>query len=570
MAETVVRVRDIPTPFRSGSELPAFLQRIYAARGIISEDQLNMDLANLLPPSMMGGMQQAVDVVLDAIIQQKVITIAGDYDCDGATGSTVAVRGLRLLGARHVNFIVPDRFKHGYGLSPGLIDDMPSDTQLVITVDSGVSSIEGVNHAKEKGMQVVITDHHLPGDHLPNADAIINPNLKDDPFPSKALAGVGVMFYLLLAIRAEMRKREMFADAPEPNLSELLDIVAIGTIADLVILDHNNRSLVSAGLRRIRTGKAHAGVYALLDLGGKDAQMVTATDIAFGIAPRLNAAGRLKDMTLGVETLITDNPGKAWENATRLDKINTERKEVQAEMTLAAEQMVFGAEDFKAMGVVVFDPTWHSGVVGLVASKLKELLHRPVFAFAPSEKGSKELRGSGRSIPGFHLRDALALIDSRNPGLIPKFGGHAMAAGMSLAIEDVERFSKAFDQAANEMILPEHLTQVVYTDGELEVGQLNLGTAYHLRQAGPWGQGFPEPVFENTFAVHEYRTLGAEGKHLKMELIDPRDGSQVEAIQFFSEFIPPPPMVRIAYEMDVNRWRDTEKLQLLIRHLKPI
>lgn len=570
MRSIVVRQREIPSPFEHTPNVPDLLKRIYAARGIISEQQLSLDVANLLTPSLMGGMEQAVQVVLDAILTQKHITIAGDYDCDGATGSTVAVRGLRMLGAKNVRFVIPDRFKHGYGLSPGLVDAMDPETQLIITVDSGVSSIEGVNHAKSLGRQVVITDHHLPGETLPDADAIINPNLKGDPFPSKALAGVGVMFYLLIAIRAEMRKRGLFEGATEPNLAELLDIVAIGTIADLVTLDQNNRMLVSAGLRRIRTRKGHAGVYALLEMANKESTSITATDIAFGIAPRLNAAGRLKDMTLGVETLITDNPGVAWENAVRLDKINNERKEKQAEMTELAEKMVFSNDSYGAKGVVVYDPSWHSGIVGLVASKLKEAVHRPVFAFAPAEKGSKELRGSGRSIPGFHLRDALALIDSRYPGLIPKFGGHAMAAGMSLHADRIEDFVKAFDTIAEELLTDEHLIQAVYTDGELAVGQITLDTAHLLRQAGPWGQGFPEPIFENTFYVKDFKTLGSEGNHLKMELIDPRDGVTVEAIQFFSPNIPPPKHVRICYEVDINKYRDNERLQLLVRHLTPV
>lgn len=545
--------------------VPEILQSIYAARGVYTPADVELRLNLLHSPSKLGSIDKAARIIAEAIVNDQHITIAGDYDCDGATGASVAVRGLRLLGATNVGFIVPNRFKHGYGLSPALVDDMDPATELIVTVDSGVSSVEGVNRAKSKGIAVVITDHHLPGDYLPNADAIVNPNLNGDEFPSKMLAGVGVMFYVLLAVKSVLREAGRWAT--EPSLLPLLDLVAIGTVADLVPLDHNNRILVAAGLDRIQRGLANVGVKALIKVAKKDEANFVSSDIAFAIAPRLNAAGRLEDMSLGVMTLISDDPVAAVSYAERLEEINGERKELQAEMVAEAEQMVLGMNIGDDVGVVVFDEKWHSGIVGLVASRLKENLYRPVIAFAPAGEGSDEVRGSARSIPGFHLRDALALVDVRNPGLIPKFGGHAMAAGLSLKIKDVGRFKSEFQKVAKELLSEEQLTAVVYSDGELPPGYLNLDFAKYLQRCGPWGQAFPEPVFDNVFYVDDFRVLS--DKHLKLDLIDSRDGSSAEAI-FFNGYKggDPPTQVRLAYELNINRWRDTERLQLMVRHLE--
>lgn len=551
-------------------EIPPIMQEVFAARGILHPEGIEQRLAKLISPTLLGSIDRAAEILADAILSDKAIRVAGDYDCDGATGSAVAVRGLRILGAKNVSFIVPNRFKHGYGLSPGLVDDMQPVPDVIVTVDSGVSSVEGVARAKQLGITVVVTDHHLPGDILPNADVIVNPNLRDDPFPSKMLAGVGVMFYTLLALRAHMRHMGVWAEGTEPDLAPLLDLVAIGTVADLVPLDKNNRILVEAGLRRIRSGNTSVGIKALIESAKRDMPNLVASDIAFSIAPRLNAAGRLEDMRLGVMTLITDDADEAKRYAEQLEAINAERREKQADMVADAEQMLLNTEVGNKVGVVVFDPEWHSGIVGLVASKLKESLYRPVIAFAPAEPGSPEVRGSARSIPGFHLRDALAIVDARNPGLIPKFGGHAMAAGLSLKTKDVEFFSEQFDQVAREILTEDLLTATIYTDGELPPGHIHLQFAYLVRQCGPWGQGFPEPIFENTFFVEDFRVMGVDGNHLKLDLVDPRDGTRVQGV-FFNGFkgVEPPEYVRLAYEVSINTWQGNDSLQLMIRHLEP-
>lgn len=564
---TIVRKQSVIHGQWQNSSVPRFMQKILENRGIGSPDQTELRLNKLLHPETLGGLSTAVDIVIEAIQKNQSIIIAGDYDCDGATGTAVAVRGLKMLGANNVDFTIPDRFKHGYGLSPELVGDMQPTPDLIITVDSGTSSFAGVEAAKARGIRVVITDHHLPADALPDADAIVNPNLKDDDFPSKALAGVGVMFYLLVAIRAELRRRGCFSQG-EPDLTELLDIVALGTVADLVPLDLNNRILVDAGLRRIRAGKITPGIKALIEVSNREAERLVASDFGFAIGPRLNAAGRLENMRLGVEALLTDSYAEAREKTFQLDAINQERKELQAEMIFEAESIVSQESHSAAVGVVVFNHKWHSGVVGLVASKLKENLHRPVFALAPSEPGSDELRGSGRSIEGFHLRDALAVLDVHYPGLMLKFGGHAMAAGLSLRITDVDLFTKAFNEIATEFIAFEYLDPIVLSDGSLESDELSLETAKIIQTYGPWGQAFPEPIFDNYFYVNQWRTL--KDKHLKLLLEDPRSGRTFEAIMFSAEeFMPPPVSVRIAYEIGVNVWRGKETLQLMVKHLEP-
>lgn len=565
-------IRRRPAPAVAGvwtDPIHPVIQRLYAARGVNGSAEVQLRLAKLLSPHLMGGMVQAVAVMIDAIVKNKHITVAGDYDCDGCTGTAVAVRGFRMLGASNVRNIVPDRFKHGYGLSKALVDAMDPATQVIVTVDSGTSSFEGVAHAKAKGMQVVITDHHLPAEGLPDADAIVNPNLTGEQFPSKALAGVGVMLYLLLAIRHSMREQGMFASKAEPDLTELLDIVALGTVADLVPLDYNNRVLVDAGLRRIRAGKACPGIMALLDVSEKPYQELVASDIAFTIAPKLNAAGRLVDMALGVRCLLSESFDEARVMACELNEINAKRKEIQATMTAEAEALVAKFEDTDLSGVSVYEPTWNPGVVGLVASKLKENLHRPVIAFAPAgDDYPDEVRASGRSIDGFHLRDALAIVDVRNPGMMPKYGGHAMAAGLSLKTADIPRFTRAFNEVAQEFLTEDMLEALVMSDGELAPGQINLDMAYTLRQAGPWGQAFPEPVFDNVFEIVAWRTMGT--KHFRGQLRDPRDGAEIDAIMFFAQdHLPPHSRVRVAYELGVNTFLGKDSVRLLIRHLEP-
>jgi single-stranded-DNA-specific exonuclease len=544
------------------------LQQVYAARGVLEPGQVEHRLARMLSPQLLGGMAQAVGLLADAIRGDWSILIAGDYDCDGATGTAVAVRGLRLLGAKRVSYAIPNRFVHGYGLSPALVASLQPTPQLIVTVDNGVASIAGVAAAKARGIRVIVPDHHLPGEQLPACDAMVNPNLVGDPFPSKMLAGVGVMFYLLLALRARMYEEGAFAGA-KPDLSSLLDLVALGTVADLVPLDFNNRVLVEAGLQRMRGGRACAGITALVEAGKRSVATLCSTDLAFTVGPRLNAAGRLEDMRLGVECLLTDDVAQARRYAEQLDAINRERRDLQASMVAEAEVMAAGLGHIDAVGVALYEPSWHAGVVGLVASKLKERLHRPVIAFAPaSEDDSEHLRGSARSIPGFHIRDALAAIDVRQPGLIERFGGHAMAAGLSLKTSDYARFAAAFDAIARELIDAERLQAVLYTDGELPPGAATLALARQLRGAGPWGQAFPEPLFDNLFECAGWKVMGE--RHLRLQLRDPRDGALHDAVMFNAYHgQPPPPQLRAAYELTINDWQGRETPRLLLRHLEP-
>jgi single-stranded-DNA-specific exonuclease len=555
-----------------GDGLHPVLQRIYAARGVFGPDQAEHRLNRLLSPQQLGGMQQAIELLAQAIRDDASIMIAGDYDCDGATGTAVAMRGLRLLGAQRVDYVVPNRFIHGYGLTPELVAALPDHVRLVVTVDNGVASVAGVAAAKARGMQVIVTDHHLPGDFLPAADAIVNPNLHGDDFPSKALAGVGVMFYVLLALRAHLRGQGAFGANNEPDLSVLLDLVALGTVADLVPLDFNNRVLVEAGMKRLRTRRGCAGITALIEASQRGVASLCTSDLGYAVGPRLNAAGRLEDMRLGVECLLTDDARQARHYAEMLSSINQERRDLQAAMVAEAEIMVANAGDVEAslVGVSLFEPSWHAGVVGLVASKLKERLHRPVIAFAPAgEDNPDQLRGSARSIAGFHIRDALAAVDARHPGLIERFGGHAMAAGLSLRASDYPRFADAFDAVAREWLSEEQLQAVLYTDGEMPAGLFTLEMARLLRYAGPWGQAFPEPVFENRFECFSWRVMGE--KHLRLSLRDPRDDMVHDAVMFNAyNGQPPPAMLRAVYELTINDWQGRESPRLLLRHIEPV
>lgn len=548
---------------------PEIIRNIYAARGVLTPEGIEQRLVNLLSPDRLSGMDKAVEILSDAILTNKKIMVAGDYDCDGATGTTVAIKGLRMLGAKHTEFIIPNRFLHGYGLSAPLVDAMSDfNPDIIVTVDSGVASVEGVIHAKSKGITVVITDHHLPPEGpLPPADAIVNPNLKDDQFPSKMLAGVGVMFYVLMATRVKLRLQGYYSDKKEPSLIELTDLVAFGTIADLVPLDQNNRILVEAGVRRIRSGLCSPGILALAEIAKKDYRKLVAKDISFSLAPRINAAGRMQDMRVGVLTLLETDPVKAMELAKRLDEINQDRREKQADMIEQAEKHVLNIKETGEVGITVYDKSWHHGIVGLVAARLKENLHRPVIAFAPDESPEKILRGSCRSIAGFHMRDALVLIDTCNPGLIEKFGGHAMAAGLSIKESNLERFRLAFDSVAKELLNDDLLSAVIYSDGELPPDLINIDFADHLTSCGPWGQAFPEPIFDNVFHCEDYFVLG--GKHLRMTLTDPRSNISYQAMYFNGVNGPEPKgLIRIAYELNVNSWKDKSSLQLMVRHLE--
>jgi single-stranded-DNA-specific exonuclease len=565
-----IRRRVVPAHGPWPDSVPPVLQRVYAARGVLDAAQAELKLSRLLPPDALGRVGAAVQLLADAIAGNRHIVVVGDFDCDGATGTAVAVRGLRLLGARYVGYRVPHRHRHGYGLSPALVDELATlqpAPELLLTVDSGIACHAGVAAAKARGWQVLVTDHHLPGATLPAADAIVDPNLADDPFPSKALAGVGVVFYLLLALRRHLRDAGAFAGAAEPDLATLLDLVAVGTVADLVPLDLNNRLLVAAGLRRLRAGQGQPGLRALAQVAGRDLATLDAGDIGFALAPRLNAAGRLEDMALGIECLLCDDAGRAHELACVLDGINAERRELQQRMVdqaeVLADAMPAPAGEIPP-AFCLFDPGWHAGVVGLVASRLKERMQRPVVAFAPAEGDGGWLKGSARSIPGLHLRDVLAAIDAGAPGLIERFGGHAMAAGLTLAAANLPAFEAALHAHVALRLDPELLAGELASDGELAAHELERGLADALRLAGPWGQGFAEPLFDGEFRVLQWRAVG--GRHLKMTLAAAAGSTPLPAIQFGAwADAPAPARVRIAYQLAGDDWNGRRGVQLLVR-----
>jgi single-stranded-DNA-specific exonuclease len=541
------------------------LRRVYAARGV-QPAQLSLELKQLLPPTALLGIDRACAVLLDAIRAGEGIVIAGDYDADGATGTALAVLGLRALGAAKVDYVVPDRFLMGYGLSPALADlAAATGARVLVTVDNGIASIAGVERAKQLGLRVVVTDHHLPGPRLPAADAIVNPNQPGCDFPSKALAGVGAMFYLLLALRAVLRQDGAFRERAEPNLSDWLDLVALGTVADLAKLDYNNRILVENGLKRIRAGRARPGLLALLRLAGREASRISAADLGFALGPRINAAGRLEDIRVGIECLLAASEAEAQPLAKQLDQFNRERRELQTQMGDEAELL---AEADDSVGLCLFDEEWHEGIVGLVASRIKESRHRPAIAFARAQQAGL-LKGSARSIGGLHIRDALAAIDARHPGLIERFGGHAMAAGLTLQEDLLPDFAEAFDAICREWLSEDALQRVLETDGELADAELQLPTAQLLEQAGPWGQGFPEPLFEGWFEVVEARLIGSESQHVKYRLRAAGTGALLPAVDFFgAERMCARGTVRVAYSLSVNRYQGNETLDLLIRHLQ--
>ena len=548
--------------------LHPLLARLYAARGIKTRSELDYELKSLLPPALLTHAAEAAVLLADAIEAQARILIVADYDCDGATACAVGIRALRAMSSdsgAHIDYLVPNRFTYGYGLTPGIVDLAASMTpDLIVTVDNGIASIEGVARAKELGIATLITDHHLPADELPAAECIVNPNQPGCTFPSKHLAGVGVMFYVMLALRAELRQRGWFGDErKEPNLGALLDLVSLGTVADVVKLDQNNRILVNQGLKRMREGKLTPGLRAIFRAAGRDPAKATSLDLGFIVGPRLNAAGRLADMSLGIEALITDNEGRALSIAQQLDTLNRERKDIESGMQDQALTHLETLDTGDGASIALFDPEWHQGVIGILASRIKDKLHRPVFAFAPGENG--EIKGSGRSIPGLHLRDALDLISKRSPGLLLRFGGHAMAAGATMMEANFPRFRDLFAQIADELIAPADLTRTLETDGPLEAAYVAISTV-NLLENEVWGQGFSPPIFEDEFVVENQRIL--KEKHLKLRLR--KDDLRLNAIQFNFSTAPSGNRIRAAYRLAINDYNGVQTPQLMIEHIEDI
>lgn len=541
--------------------LHPILARIYAARGVGRPEEIEAEFAGLLPFQQLASAEAMARLLADAIEAGRRLLIVADYDSDGATACAVGLRALREMGAA-VDYLVPNRFEYGYGLTPEIVQlAAQRQPDILITVDNGIASVAGVAAARDLGIPVLVTDHHLAGDALPEAACIVNPNQPGCSFGSKNLAGVGVIFYVMLALRAELRARGAFAGQTEPNLAKLLDLVALGTVADVVRLDRNNRILVSQGLKRMRARQVHAGVAALFQVAGRDLSKASVYDLGFMLGPRLNAAGRLDDMSLGIECLITDDPIRALEIAQRLDALNRERREIEAEMKENALAALEGLEPADGCSLSLYDPAWHQGVIGILASRLKDKFHRPVIAFAPGKDG--EIKGSGRSIPGLHLRDALDIVSKRHPGLLLKFGGHAAAAGVSIRESDFEAFSAAFEAAAASQLTPADLERTVETDGSLPATDASLDLAQIIdRQV--WGQGFPHPTFADEFRVVEQRIVGE--KHLKLKL--EREGRRFDGILFFHAD-PLPEDIRAVYRLGINEYNGSRTLQLMVEHWAP-
>lgn len=573
MQKEIIRREHAAADVSQLAALHPLLQRIYASRQVLSVDHLDRSLEQLHDYRSLLGIDQATAILADAVMQQQNILIVGDFDADGATSTTVAVKALRMFGARSVNYLVPNRFAYGYGLTPELVQAADAfKPDLIVTVDNGIANHAGVQAAKDAGIKVVITDHHLPSETLPVADAIVNPNQHHDTFPSKNLAGVGVIFYVMLALRRVLTDRDWFKqkNITVPNMSHLLDIVALGTVADLVALDHNNRILVHQGLRRIRGGLCVPGIVGLLEVAGRDFSRVTASDLGFAVAARLNAAGRLDDMSLGIECLLAEDPVTAREMARKLDQMNQERRgieqDMQAQAVQALNELNENLRGALPRGLVLFDPSWHQGVIGILASRIKDRYHRPVIVFAPGMED--DIKGSARSIHGLHVRDALALLDSRHPGLIKKFGGHAMAAGLTIARDKLDLFSQLFDEIVTQQITEDQLRHCLVSDGELSEAEMTLEVAAMLRDAGPWGQAFPEPLFDGVFRIVEQRLVG--DKHLKLRLM--KDNILIDAIAFFVDTAVWPnhrcEFIRAAYRLDINEYKGRSTIQLIIEHLE--
>ncbi|MDI9108915.1 single-stranded-DNA-specific exonuclease RecJ [Serratia marcescens] len=573
--KTQLRRRPAADDTHLPASLPPLLRRLYALRGVQGEQELERGVKGMLPWQQLDGIDDAVSLLQQALADGRRIIVVGDFDADGATSTALTVLALRSMGGATVDYLVPNRFEDGYGLSPEVVEQAAvRGAELIVTVDNGISSHAGVDVAHAKGMQVLVTDHHLPGETLPAAEAIVNPNLRGCAFPSKSLAGVGVAFYLMLALRARLRDSGWFEQRAlaMPNLAELLDLVALGTVADVVPLDANNRILVYQGLNRIRAGKCRPGIRALLEVANRDARQLAANDLGFALGPRLNAAGRLDDMSIGVALLLSDDIAQARMLANDLDALNQTRREIEQGMQVEALQLCDQLERTSTelpYGLAMYHPEWHQGVVGILASRIKERFHRPVIAFAPAGDGI--LKGSGRSVPGLHMRDALERLDMLNPGLMMKFGGHAMAAGLSLEEARFDEFRQRFGELVGEWLDPAMLEGVIWSDGELAMQELSLTTAELLREGGPWGQAFPEPTFDGKFRILQQRLVGE--KHLKL-MVEPLGGGPLlDGIAFnVDTTLWPDSSVReveLAYKLDVNEFRGNRNVQLLIQHLWP-
>lgn len=578
MTRIHIKRRPNPEPASAAGwtdDLHPVLRRIYASRRVACPSELESSLDRLHPPERLTGTAEAAALLHEQLARDGRILVIGDFDADGATSSALAVRALRMMGARAADYLVPNRFEYGYGLTPEIVALAARTRQpdLIITVDNGISSLEGVAAARRLGIRVLITDHHLPGAELPTADVIVNPNRPGDEFPSKHLAGVGVIFYVMLALRRRLREAGWFAERglPDPRLADLLDLVALGTVADVVMLDHNNRILVAQGLARIRRGQCCTGIRALIAVAKRSPERIVAGDLGFALGPRLNAAGRLEDMSLGIECLLTDSDAKAQAIAAQLDELNIERRRIEAEMQTQALAHLDDPSWFEelaasSVSLCLYHEDWHQGVIGILASRIKDRVHRPVIAFAPA--GDGEIKGSARSVSGLHIRDAIDAVAARHPGLVPKFGGHAMAAGLSLKSGDFAVFRDAFEDEVRRHIDPGDLQGVIYTDGELAAGELSLELAELLRAGGPWGQGFPEPVFDGRFEVRDCRIIG--DKHLKLVLSPPGGDGLIDAIAFNSGQDlerAASGEIHVAYRLDVNEYRGRRSAQLIIEHI---
>ncbi|MCW8852265.1 MAG: single-stranded-DNA-specific exonuclease RecJ [Gammaproteobacteria bacterium] len=559
------------------SDLHPLLKKIYANRGVTSLKQVDYSLAGLLDFSLLKDIDIAAEIVSAAVIESKRIVVVGDFDADGATSCAVMIRSLRAFGLNDVEYLVPNRFDFGYGLSPQIVDVAArSRPDLIITVDNGISSIDGVNRANELGIQVVVTDHHLAADVLPDAAAIVNPNQPGCEFPTKMIAGVGVAFYLMLAVRARLREKGWFDESTgrlEPNMANFLDLVALGTVADVVPLDENNRILVESGLQRIRKNKACAGINALLTIAGKSIEGCSSQDFGFIIGPRLNAAGRLDDMSIGIECLLSDDYEQAFNYASTLNHMNQQRRQIEGEMLgqaydiLNQQMSLLDGVDEIPDALALYDEQWHQGVVGLLASRIKEKYHRPVIAFA--DAGDGELKGSGRSIPGLHMRDVLDVISKQHAGIIEKFGGHAMAAGLTIRQENFSRFQQAFNTHVSAVLRPEDLNNVNESDGPVAEEYMTIEASELFRYASPWGQMFPEPVFDDEFKILNWRIVGE--KHLKLELVKEDSGACYSAIAFNKTDDDLPQgdeNIHIVYRLDVNEFRGNRSLQLIVQHIE--
>ncbi|MDH2896875.1 single-stranded-DNA-specific exonuclease RecJ [Rahnella variigena] len=573
--QTQLRRREAATGVELPADLSPLLRRLYLARGVKESQELERSVRGMLPYQQLDGIDTAVALLQKALAERLRIIIVGDFDADGATSTALTLLSLRSMGCGNLDYLVPNRFEDGYGLSPEVVEQAASrGAELILTVDNGISSHAGVTLAHEKGIQVLVTDHHLPGETLPDAEAIINPNLVGCEFPSKSLAGVGVAFYLMLALRSALRDSGWFDQngLAIPNLAEHLDLVALGTVADVVPLDANNRIMVYQGLNRIRAGKCRAGIRALLEVAGREARTLCASDLGFALGPRLNAAGRLDDMSVGVALLLSEDIGQARALASDLDALNQTRREIEQGMQIEALALCDKLErstDALPFGLAMYHPEWHQGVVGILASRLKERFNRPVIAFAPAGDGI--LKGSGRSIAGLHMRDALERLDTLNPGLMMKFGGHAMAAGLSLEESKFDEFRDKFAELVGEWLDPSHLEGVVWSDGELSAHELTIDTAEMLRDGGPWGQAFPEPTFDGTFRILQQKLL--KERHLKLMIEPVGGGPLLDGIAFNIDptFWPDSSIreVQLAYRLDINEFRGNRSVQLIIEHLWP-